>query len=157
MKTTPSFCQQKIRVLIADDHVVIREGIRELLRTAPDIEVVGEAGSGSAVITQAYRLCPDVILLDIAMPDINGIAAARELVHRLPRSKIVMLSTYHGEEEVNAALEAGACSYLTKESAGAELIRAVRETALGHPFLSPLISARVFQEVRAHRQSVGSA
>src|SRR5687768_6089014 len=98
---------QKITVLIADDHTIVREGLREVLRTAPDIEVVGEAASGRAVITQAYRLCPTVILLDIAMPDLNGITAARELGHRLPRSKILILSTYHGDEEVNAALQAG--------------------------------------------------
>jgi DNA-binding NarL/FixJ family response regulator len=153
MKTMPSpSCQQKITVLIADDHTVVREGIRELLRTAPDIEVVGEAGSGGAVITQAYRLCPAVILLDIAMPDVNGITAARELGHTLPRSRIVMLSTYHGDDEVNAAVQAGACSYLTKESASADLIRAVRETAQGHSFFSPLISRRVFRRGRrAHR------
>ena len=153
MKTNPSASsQQKITVLIADDHTVVREGIRELLRTTPDIEVVGEAGSGSAVITQAYRLCPAVILLDIAMPDLNGIAAARELGHRLPRSKILMLSTYHGDDEVNAAVQAGACSYLTKESAGADLIRAIRETAQGHSFFSPHISPRASRRVRApHR------
>lgn len=145
MKTarSPGRRHQKITVLIADDHTIVREGLREVLRTAPDIEVVGEAASGSAVITQAYRLCPTVILLDIAMPDLNGIAAARELGHRLPRSKILMLSTYHGDEEVNAALQAGACSYLMKESAGADLIRAVRETAKGNPFFSPLISQRL--------------
>ena len=152
MKTRPSSSgQQKISVLIADDHTVVREGIRALLRTAPDIEVVGEADSGNAVITQAYRLCPAVILLDIAMPGVNGIAAARELGRMLPRSRILILSTYHGDDEVSAAVQAGVCSYLTKESAGAELIRAVRETAQGHSFFSSLIAPRASRRPRVAR------
>jgi len=151
MKTpapAPINVQRKITVLIADDHSIVREGLRHLLATAPDIEVVGEADNGNHVLTETYRLNPMVIVLDIAMPELNGISAARELARRLPRSKILMLSTYHDDQEVHAAVEAGACSYLMKESAGADLIRAVRETAKGNSFFSPLISQRMLRRTR---------
>jgi DNA-binding NarL/FixJ family response regulator len=144
---------KKITVLIADDHTIVRQGLKHLIEMAEDIEVVGEADNGEAVIKEAKRLLPNVILLDIAMPKSSGIESARRLSKEVPQSKILMLSTYHDDQEVHLAIAAGATGYLMKETAGADLLRAIHETHRGNAFFSPEISRRILRQTREAFQS----
>ncbi len=129
-----------IRVLLADDHALMREGLRALLATASDIEVVGEVRSGREAERQVSQLNPDVVLMDIAMPDLNGIEAARVIHLRCPAVRIVMLSMHATAEYVYRAFEAGACGYLLKEVAVEEVITAVRTVHGGKRYLSPALA-----------------
>lgn len=136
----------KIRVLIADDHTILREGLRKLLEEETDIEVVGEAADGHEAIAKATALKPDVILLDVAMPGMNGIAAAKRLRTTAPGSKVVILTVHQEEEYVYETLRAGACGYVLKDAAAPELIGAIRKTARGEVYLSPEVSRLVVRE-----------
>jgi len=129
-----------IRVLLADDHALMREGLRALLATVPDIEVVGEAGSGREAERQVLQLNPDVVLMDVAMPDLNGIEAARLIHARCPAVRIVILSMYATTEYMYRAFEAGASGYLLKEAAVEEVITAVRTVHEGRRYLSPAVA-----------------
>ncbi|MFN7086359.1 MAG: response regulator [Burkholderiales bacterium] len=125
-----------IRVLLADDHTIMREGLRVLLSRSADISVVGEAATGSEAVRQAQDLRPDVIVMDIAMPELNGIEAARMIHARLPAIRVVILSMHSTSEHVYRALEAGATGYLLKEVAGNEVIAAIRTVHEGRQYLS---------------------
>jgi len=114
-----------IRVLIADDHVLVREGLRALLASGPDIAVIEEVGNGQEAVRRAETLTPDVVIMDVAMPVLNGIEAAAILQRTCPAIRIVMLSMHSSSEHVYRALDAGAAGYLLKESAGAEVAAAV--------------------------------
>jgi DNA-binding NarL/FixJ family response regulator len=138
----------KITVLIADDHMIVREGLKHLLQTAADIEVVGEAQTGEAAVLEARNLTPKVVLLDIGMPLLNGIEAARQIHKHVPRVGILILSTYHQDQEVRLAIAAGAQGYMMKESASGELLTAVREISKGRSFFSPAISRRMTRQTR---------
>jgi len=131
----------KIRVLLADDHTLMREGLRALLGTAPDIEVVGEVRTGREAEQQTPRLDPHVVLMDIAMPDLNGIEATRLIHAKCPAIRIVILSMHATTEYVYRAFEAGACGYLLKEMAVGEVIAAVRAVHRGGTYLSPALAA----------------
>jgi len=131
----------KIRVLLADDHTLMREGLRALLGTAPDIEVVGEVRTGREAEQQTPRLDPHVVLMDIAMPDLNGIEATRLIHAKCPAVRIVILSMHATTEYVYRAFEAGACGYLLKEMAVGEVIAAVRAVHRGGKYLSPALAA----------------
>ena len=146
---------KKITVLIADDHTIVRQGLKHLIEISEDIEVIGEADNGDAVLREAKRLQPNVILLDIAMPRLNGIDSARRLSREVPSAKILMLSTYHDDQEVHLAIAAGATGYLMKETAGADLLRAIRETHKGNAFFSPEISRRILRQTREAFQTGG--
>src|SRR5688572_29912013 len=124
----------KISVLIADDHMIVRQGLKQLLQTATDIEVVGEVQNGELAVREARNLKPKVVLLDIAMPLLNGIDAARQIHKHVPSVGILMLSTYHQDQEVHEAIAAGARGYMMKEGASAELLMAVRQISKGHSF-----------------------
>jgi len=135
-------------VLIADDHMIVREGLKHLLQTAADIQVVGEAQNGLVAVREARNLMPKVALIDIAMPQLNGIDAARQIHKHVPSVRILMLSTYHQDREVSEAIAAGAQGFMMKESASAELLTAVREISKGHSFFSPAIARRMVRPTR---------
>lgn len=131
---------KKLRILLADDHTVVRAGLRSLLEQQPDLEVVGEAGDGRQALDLAGSLQPDVAVLDIGMPQLNGIEAARQITAALPRTAVVILSMHSDEAYVMRALKAGARAYLLKDSAEADLIRAIRSVSQGKSFFSPAVS-----------------
>lgn len=131
----------KIRVLLADDHAMMRDGLQALLQTAPDIEVVGSVGNGREAITRAIALKPDVVIMDVTMPEMNGIEAASLLRDKHPEIRIVMLSMHSSSEHVYRALNAGATGYLLKESAGDEIVSAVRTVYAGRPYMSRALEA----------------
>lgn len=134
-----------IRVLIADDHALVRAGIASLLRALVDVEVVGAAGDGAEAIALAGRLLPDVVVLDISMAVMDGLEAAPLIVAACPHAKLVMLSMHRDHAFVEQALSAGACAYLLKDSAEAELELAVRSVVRGDTYLSPAVSRRVVE------------
>jgi DNA-binding NarL/FixJ family response regulator len=133
----------KIRVLIVDDHKLFRAGIRALLQTVADIEVVAEAGDGREGVRLAETHRPDVVLMDILMPNLNGLDAAARIVHRCPRTRVVILSMNADQDSVLKTLRAGAVGYLVKTADPAELAMAVRAVTRGEKFLSSAISAHV--------------
>ncbi len=127
----------KIRILLADDHTILRAGLRMMLNAQPDFEVVGEAQDGRQAIQEAQRLQPDVILMDITMPDMNGIEATRQIKKVLPETKVLVLTMHEHDEYVFQALRAGASGYMLKEAADTDLISALRVIQNGQFYLSP--------------------
>ncbi|MDX1417865.1 MAG: response regulator transcription factor [Candidatus Promineifilaceae bacterium] len=132
-----------IRVLIADDHPLFRDGIRTLLLAVPDMELTGEAGNGSEAVALAGQLQPDVLLMDIQMPGINGIDATREIVRSSPHIAILMLTMYDDDASVFSAMRAGARGYLLKGAKQDEIQRAIRAAANGEAIFSPAIASRM--------------
>jgi two-component system response regulator NreC len=127
----------KIRVLVVDDHTILRVGLRMMLNAQPDIEVVGEASDGNQAVTEALRLVPDVILMDIAMPDCNGIEATRQVKRVQPETRVLVLTMHENEEYLFQTLRAGASGYILKEAADTELITAIHAVSGGRFYLSP--------------------
>ena len=144
-----------VRVLLADDHRLLRELLRELLQKEPDIEVVGEASSGSEVMEKVSALSPDLVVLDIGMPGLNGIDAMAELAQRHPGVKVVCLSRYSDRRYVRAMLMAGAAGYVVKSAAGTELLRAIRAAAAGQCYLCPEAAVAVVDDVKATGGAAG--
>ena len=136
----------KIRILVADDHGVVRKGLRFLLDRQPDMEVVGEASEGREVVRLSEELAPDVIIMDVAMPQLNGIDAAAQIIKHNPGIRIVMLSMYADESYLVRALSAGAKGYLLKDSAEVDIVRAVGVVSKGRPFFSPQISQSLLED-----------
>jgi NarL family two-component system response regulator LiaR len=136
-----------IRVLVADDHVVVRQGIRALLATEPDIDVVGEAENGRDAVAAADRLQPDVILMDLVMPEMDGIEAIRHIAARQPGARILVLTSFATDDKVFPAIKAGALGYLLKDSGPEELVGAIHQVYRGEPSLHPTIARKVLQEV----------
>ena len=139
----------KIRVLLVEDHRMVREALREVLTRVPDIEVVGEAGDAHEGLRLASSLGPDVIVLDIRLPDLNGIEVAARLRDSGSTAKIVALSAFSDKRFVTEMLRAGASGYVTKSAAGTELVSAIRAVAGGQGYFSPEIAATLVAEVRA--------
>ena len=135
-----------ITVLLSDDHTVVREGLRLLLTKEPDIQVVGEAANGRRSVGEAKRLKPDVVVMDIAMPLLNGLEAARQISKEVPSSRVLILSAYSDDAYIEHAIEAGAAGYLMKETAGDDLLRAIREIAKGNAFFSPPVARRLLKQ-----------
>jgi len=135
----------RIKVLIADDHAFFREGLRALLRVIPDVEVVGEAASGVETIDRALALQPDVILMDVQMPDLNGIDATRRILEASPHIGILMLTMFEEDDSVFAAMRAGARGYVLKGADRGELGRAIKAAASGEAIFSPAIAQRMIQ------------
>jgi DNA-binding NarL/FixJ family response regulator len=130
---------KKITVLLVDDHVVVRQGLRALLEAEADIEIVGEAQDGRQAITMAKEKSPELVVMDVAMPTLNGVESVRQILRSCPRTRVVALSSYTNEECVEQMLKAGAAGYLTKQTASTELSRAIREVRCGRQFFSPAI------------------
>jgi len=139
---------KKITVVLADDHAVLREGLRLLLQTTHDIAVVGEADDGHRTLTAVKKLQPDVVLLDIAMPLLNGLEAARRIALEVPATKVLILSAYHDHQHVQQALDAGASGYLTKQISSDDLFDAIREISAGKASFSPPIARCLSQQWR---------
>lgn len=144
-----------IRLLIADDHPVVRQGIRFLLEQHRDIHVVGEAHDGAEAVRLTAELKPDVILLDLVMPGQDGVETIRELRRRSRGVRVVVLTSYHGDELIYQAVRAGALSYLLKDVEPSELVRAVRGAALGESILHPRVAARVLSGLRGDELTEG--
>ena len=144
---------KKVRILLADDHTVMRAGLRALLERQPNLDVVGEAEDGRQTVELASTHAPDVVVMDIAMPNLNGIEATRRMVSKHPTISVVILSMYSDESYVMRALEAGARAYLLKDSAVTDLIRAIEAISQGKSFFSPKIGRILAEEyVRALKQ-----
>ena len=135
----------KLRVLIVDDHGIVRAGTRSLLEGQPDIEVVGEAAGGEEAIEKARELRPDLVLMDIAMPGMNGIEATRRIKEELPDTSVLVLSMHDDEEFFFPVLRAGASGYILKEAEPQELLYAIRTVHLGHIFLSPAVATALLE------------
>ena len=145
-----------VRILLADDHTVIRQGLRLLLEREPSFQVVGEAADGRQAVALAEQLRPDVLVLDLAMPNLNGIEAARQIAGRVPSTAIVVLSMHADESYLLQALKAGARAYLLKDSADSDLIAAVRAVRDGKGFFSPAISRLLADDYVRHLQERGA-
>ena len=140
-----------ISVLLADDHAVVRDGLRALLEAQADIEVVGDAANGREVLRQARALQPDVVVMDIAMPELNGVEATQQMHDAYPSTQVLILSMHSTTEHIFRALQAGARGYLLKDSAGAEVADAVRVVHAGRRYLSQKIAATVIDDYIAER------
>ncbi len=137
---------KKIRVLLAEDHTIVRQGLVALLRSEPEIEVAGEASDGVEAVDMAKKLIPDIVLMDIAMRNLNGLEATRKIKKLFPHMKVLVLTMYENEEWIFQILKAGASGYLIKDSAMTDLISAIRAVNQGDSFLSPSISKKVIDE-----------
>lgn len=142
-----------IKILIAEDHTIVRQGVARLLEDQPGFVVVGEAVNGRMAIEKALELTPDVIIMDIAMPMLNGIEAARRIRRQLPSARIIILSMYAQEHYINELLEAGISGYLLKESSGRDIIMAIQAAMKGETFLSPSISKVLVDRYLSLRKS----
>jgi DNA-binding NarL/FixJ family response regulator len=140
----------KITVLLADDHRMVREGFRQILAFENDLKVVGEASNGRRAVAQFIKIRPDIMLMDIAMPDINGLEATRQILKAFPRAKVLMVSAHSDDAYVANAIESGAMGFLLKQTSAHEVCRAIREVHQGKTFFSPSISRRF---IRLHSQS----
>jgi two-component system, NarL family, response regulator NreC len=138
------------RILLADDHKLVRQGFKMILSAQPDMEIVGEAGNGREAVELAEKLQPDLVIMDVTMPELNGIEATRRLVSIAPRARVLALSMHKDSVYVREILRAGARGYLLKDSADADLIAAVRAVAKGEGYLSPAVSEAVLTDYRRH-------
>ncbi len=136
---------KKLRIILADDHALVRSGIRVLIESMPDVEVAGEAGNGKEAIELASRTLPDIAVLDVAMPELDGLRATEVLTRDYPSVKVIILTMHHSPDLVMHALRAGAAGYIVKDAATSELAAGIRAVARGESYLSPAISRVVIE------------
>ena len=139
--------ESRVRVLIVDDHAIVRKGIRALLSEADGFEVVGEASNGQEAVLQAQETHPDVVLMDLLMPGMDGIEATHQITSRQPKTRILVLTSFAADNKVFPAIKAGAAGYLLKDSSPDELVRAIRQVHRGEPSLHPSIARKLLQEI----------
>ncbi|MFH1976012.1 MAG: response regulator transcription factor [Pseudomonadota bacterium] len=142
-----------IKVMIAEDHTIVRQGLARLLSDQPGLEVVGQAVNGRDAVEMAEKLNPDIIIMDIAMPKMNGIEASKKIRKLLPRTKILILSMYSHEHYIHELLEVGVSGYLLKDSSGRDIIKAIDDALKNKTFLSPAISKRVAESTLSSHKS----
>src|SRR6267154_3747670 len=142
----------KISLLITDDHALVRQGIRAFLELQPDLNVVGEAGSGEEAVRMVAELAPDVVLMDLVMPGIGGVEATRQVKQASPHTQVIVLTSYHEDEYIFPALRAGALSYVLKDVGPDELAETIRKAARDESVLHPRVAARVVQEIRGAKR-----
>jgi len=138
-----------IRLLIADDHPVVRDGLRAMLATQPDMELLGEAATGTEAVTQARAMRPDVVLMDLQMPGLDGPGAIATLREQAPEVRVLVLTTYGTDADITRAVDAGATGYLLKDAPREQLFSAIRSAARGESVLSPSVATRVLGRMRA--------
>jgi DNA-binding NarL/FixJ family response regulator len=148
---------EKIKILMADDHPVVRAGIRGMLETQPEFQVIAEAENGREAFEQIGKLKPDVVLMDLRMPEMDGVEAIGKIKEKYPNINILVLTTYDTDADIVRAVEAGATGYLLKDAPRDELFRAVRATAKGETVLAPVVAARLMGKVRDHGEQALSA
>lgn len=136
-----------IRVLIVDDHAIVRKGIRALLSESGGFEIVGEVGDGEEAVLRAWESQPDVILMDLLMPGMDGIEATRQITGQRPGARILVLTSFAADNKLFPAIKAGASGYLLKDSSPEELVRAIRQVHRGEPALHPIIARKLLQEI----------
>jgi two-component system response regulator NreC len=141
---------KRTRILLADDHAVVRQGFKMILGAQADMEIVGEAGNGREAIELAGQLSPDIVVMDVAMPELNGIEATRRLIAANPHTRVIALSMHKDSVYVREILRAGARGYLLKDSGADDLVKAVRAVAGGESYLSPAVSNAVLDDYRKH-------
>lgn len=146
-----------VRVLIADDHPLVREGLKRILSMEEGFEIVGECGDGRQAVELCERLHPDIVLMDVHMPEEDGVSAASRLMERCPDVRVVMLSFNDGEEYVIEAFKSGACGYLLKDMDAESLAHALRQVAQGNPFVHPRVTDTLLRQFRRAAAEVGSA
>lgn len=137
---------KRITVLLADDHAIVRTGLRALLEAVGDIHVVGEADNGHRAVLEAARLQPDVVLLDLSMPILNGVEAARQIAQAVPAAKVLVLSSYSDGQHVRQAIQAGVVGYVMKEAGADDLLEAIRRTRNGDAFFSPPVLKQLLEQ-----------
>lgn len=135
-------------VLLVDDHPVVREGLRAMISAESDLTVVGEAGTGAVGVAMAESLCPDVILMDLRLPDIDGVTATERILTVLPKVRVLVVTTYESDADILRAVEAGAAGYLLKDASRAELAEGVRDAARGKTVLAPAVADRLVRWIR---------
>src|SRR5919108_3229951 len=145
----------KLRIVLADDHTIVRQGLRKILEAQPDWSVAAEASDGREAVRKTLALQPDVLVLDIGMPLLNGIEATRQVVRRLPSVGVVILSMHSDETYILQALQAGARAYLLKDSADTDLIRGVAAAAAGKSFFSPVVARVMLDDYLRHLNQKG--
>jgi len=137
-----------VTVVIVDDHFVVREGVRALFETQPDISIMGEAASGEEAVRLCANYAPDVVLMDLLMPGLNGVEATRQIKQVSPRSQVIVLTSYHEDEHILPAIRAGALSYLLKEAGPDELLAAVQKAARGETTIHPRVAAKMMRALQ---------
>jgi DNA-binding NarL/FixJ family response regulator len=148
---------EPIRILIADDHPVVRTGLEGMLANQPEFQVVGEAINGRQAVDLAERLHPNVVLMDLRMPELDGVAATREIRRRQPTVQVLVLTTYDTDADILPAIEAGATGYLLKDAPRQDLYRAIHAAARGESFLAPAVAAKLMDRMRAPAEETLSA
>jgi DNA-binding NarL/FixJ family response regulator len=143
-----------IRILVVDDHEIIRRGLRAVLEAEPDWEVADEAANGQEAVEKAQRIKPDVVLMDISMPELNGLEAARRIRRNLPATEVLFLTMHESEQMIREGMEAGARGFLLKSDAGHELVPAIKSVSHHRPFFSPTIKAMGFLAVEGRRSGM---